>query len=51
VRRLVKAKAVARPLQYPGDLSPRRRLYVWMALVNQVRKFRRYYPEVTSTGF
>ena len=22
-----------------------------MALVNQVRKFRRYYPEVTSTGF
>ena len=51
VRRLVKAKAVARPLQYRGDLSPRRRLYVWMALVNQVRKFRRYYPEVTSTGF
>ena len=30
------------------DLSPRRRLYVWMALVNQVREFRRYYPEVTS---
>lgn len=51
VRRLVRAKAVARPLQYRGDLSPRRRLYVWMALVNQVRKFRRYYPEVTSTGF
>ena len=23
----------------------------WMALVNQVRKFRRYYPEVTRTGF
>nr|WP_210768002.1 hypothetical protein [Cellulomonas humilata] len=51
VRRLIQAKAVARPLQYRGDLSPRRRLYVWMALVNQVRKFRRYYPEVTSTGF
>lgn len=51
VRRLIKANAVARPLAYRTDLSPRRRLYVWMALVNQVRKFRRYYPEVTSTGF
>ncbi len=51
VRRLIRAGATARPLQYRGDLSPRRRLYVWMALVNQVRKFRRYYPEVTSTGF
>ncbi|KQY24966.1 hypothetical protein ASD16_05745 [Cellulomonas sp. Root485] len=51
VRRLIKANAVAHPLAYRGDLSPRRRLYVWMALVNQVRKFRRYYPEVTSTGF
>ncbi|GIG20484.1 carboxylate--amine ligase [Cellulomonas chitinilytica] len=51
VRRLVKSKAVAHPLSYPGDLSPRRRLYILMALVNQVRKFRKYYPEVTSTGF
>ncbi|WP_051640067.1 hypothetical protein [Cellulomonas sp. URHE0023] len=51
VRRLVRTKAVAHPLRYARDLSPRRRLYVWMALVNQVRKFRRYYPEVTSTGF
>lgn len=51
VRRLIQANAVARPLAYRTDLSPRRRLYVWMALVNQVRKFRRYYPEVTSTGF
>ncbi|GEL97013.1 carboxylate--amine ligase [Cellulomonas terrae] len=51
VRRLITANAVARPLAYRTDLSPRRRLYVWMALVNQVRKFRRYYPEVTSTGF
>lgn len=51
VRRLMKAKAVAHPLRYRVDLSPRRRLYVWMALVNQVRKFRRYYPEATSTGF
>ena len=51
VRRLVRTKAVAHPLRYARDLSPRRRLYVWMALVNQVRKFRRYYPDVTSTGF
>jgi D-aspartate ligase len=51
VRRLIRAKAVARPLAYRRDLSPRRRLYVALALVNQVRKFRRYYPEVTSTGF
>ena len=51
VRRLVRTKAVAHPLRYARDLSPRRRLYVWMALVNQVRKFRRWYPEVTSTGF
>ena len=51
VRRLVRSKAVAHPLRYARDLSPRRRLYVLMALVNQVRKFRRYYPEVTSTGF
>ena len=51
VRQLIKANAVVRPLQYGRDLSPRRRLYVALALVNQVRKFRRYYPEVTSTGF
>jgi D-aspartate ligase len=51
VRRLVKAKAVAHPLKYSKDASPRRRLYVAMALVNQVRKFRRWYPEVTGTGF
>ncbi len=51
VRRLVRTKAVAHPLSYPGDLSPRRRLYILLALVNQVRKFRKYYPEVTSTGF
>ncbi len=51
VRRLVRTKAAVHPLRYARDLSPRRRLYVAMALVNQVRKFRRYYPEVTSTGF
>lgn len=51
VRGLIRRKSVAHPLRYARDLSPRRRWYVWMALVNQVRKFRRYYPDVTSTGF
>ncbi|WP_029287703.1 hypothetical protein [Cellulomonas sp. HZM] len=51
VRALVRARATVHPLRYPRDLSPRRRAYVWAALVNQVRKFRRYYPQVTSTGF
>ncbi|GAA1986819.1 carboxylate--amine ligase [Isoptericola halotolerans] len=32
------------PLRYPADASPRRRLYVLTALVNHVRKYRRYYP-------
>ncbi|GAA3820752.1 carboxylate--amine ligase [Cellulomonas soli] len=51
VRGLIRAKAVVHPLRYPADLSPRRRAYVWMAMINQVRKFRRWYPQVTETGF
>ncbi|RHA41315.1 carboxylate--amine ligase [Cellulomonas rhizosphaerae] len=51
VRGLIRAKATAHPLRYRKDRSPRRQAYVLAALVNQVRKFRRYYPEVTSTGF
>jgi len=51
VRALVRAKAVAHPLRYRGDRSLRRRAYVAAALANQVRKFRAYYPAVTSTGF
>ncbi|MFC4614545.1 hypothetical protein ACFO3K_07475 [Cellulomonas algicola] len=51
VRRLVRSRATAHPLAYGKDLSPRRRAYVWAAKLNQVRKFRRYYPEVTDTGF
>ena len=51
VRGLIRAHAVAHPLQYRNDALPRRRAYVTAALLNQVRKFRRYYPEVTSTGF
>jgi D-aspartate ligase len=51
VRGLIRAHAVVHPLQYRNDALPRRRAYVTAALLNQVRKFRRYYPEVTSTGF
>ncbi|GIG29969.1 hypothetical protein [Cellulomonas marina] len=51
VRGLVRARATAHPLWYPADLSPRRRAYVLLALVNQVRKFRRWYPAPTDTGF
>ena len=51
VRGLIRARAVTHPLQYRHDALPRRRAYVTAALLNQVRKFRRYYPEVTSTGF
>lgn len=48
---LIRRGAVVRPLRYPKDLSPRRRLYTCLAMVNQIRKFRRHYPAVTDTGF
>ncbi|UJP39158.1 carboxylate--amine ligase [Cellulomonas palmilytica] len=51
VRRLVRSRATAHPLRYGKDLSLRRRFYVLAAAVNQVRKFRRWYPEPTDTGF
>jgi D-aspartate ligase len=51
VRALVRAGAVAHPLRYRQDRSPARRAYVAAALVNQIRKFRIYYPRATSTGF
>jgi len=51
VRALVRAGAVAHPLRYRHDRSPARRAYVAAALVNQIRKFRIYYPRATSTGF
>lgn len=47
---LVRRRATAHPLRYRAETRPRRRLYVLAAAVNQVRKFRRYYPEVTGTG-
>lgn len=51
VRGLIRAGRVAHPLRYRGDAGPRRRWYAFAAALNQVRKFRRYYPEVTGTGF
>lgn len=51
VRALIRAGRVAHPLRYARDAGPRRRWYAFAAALNQVRKFRRYYPEPTSTGF
>jgi D-aspartate ligase len=51
VRGLIATRATAHPLRYRRDLSPRRRFYVLAAAVNQIRKFRRWYPEPTDTGF
>lgn len=47
---LVRQGRTAHPLRYRAERRLRRRLYVLAAAVNQVRKFRRYYPEVTGTG-
>lgn len=47
---LIRARATAHPLRYRAETRLRRRLYVAAAAINQVRKFRRYYPEVTGTG-
>lgn len=41
---LMRTGRTVHPLRYPADASPRRRLYILTALVNHVRKYRRYYP-------
>jgi len=51
VRSLARAGRTAHPLRYEKDLPWRRRLYVRVALLNQRRKFRRYYPAPTDSGF
>lgn len=51
VRGLIRARRVAHPLRYRRDAGPRRRWYAFAAGLNQWRKFRRYYPRVTGTGF
>ncbi|MBO1750534.1 ATP-grasp domain-containing protein [Actinotalea sp. BY-33] len=47
---LVRRRATAHPLRYRPERRWRRRLYVALASVNQVRKFRRHYPRVTESG-
>jgi len=50
VRRL--SRRTAHPLAYwRGDGGLKRRFYVATAKLNQVRKFRQWYPKPTSTGF
>lgn len=51
VRGLIRAGRVAHPLRYRRDAGLKRRWYAFLAGINQVRKFRRYYPKVTGTGF
>ena len=51
VEGLIRAGAVAHPLRYRADGSVARRAYVVAAALNQIRKFRTYYPEPTNTGF
>lgn len=51
VRSLARRGRVLNPLRNPADASPRRRLYRRVWELSQWRKFRRFYPEPTSTGF
>jgi len=52
VNRLAKDPGPVHPLAYwAGDGGARRRLYVEQAKLNQRRKFAKWYPAVTDTGF
>lgn len=51
VESLVRARRVINPLRNPADASLKRRLYRLAGELSHVRKFRRYYPRPTSTGF
>src|SRR5690606_10640648 len=48
---LIRAGRDVHPLRNPADRTWRREMYIRTAMVNQIRKFRRFYPEVTGTGF
>ncbi len=50
VKRLIRTHRTANPLVYRAERQWRRRLYVRLAAFNHYRKFRRFYPKVTSTG-
>lgn len=43
-------RGMVHPLSYRGD-SWRRKGYLWTSKANHVRKFARYYPRPTGTGF
>lgn len=51
VNSLIAAGQVANPLDSPDEPSWKRRLYVWIAREHHWRKFRKYYPTPTDTGF
>jgi D-aspartate ligase len=48
---LIQRHKTVHPLRYRPDLNSKRRAYIASAAINQVRKFRRYYPKVSATGF
>jgi D-aspartate ligase len=43
-RRLKNVRRVVNPLRYSGDRSLRRNAWVWLAELNQYRKFKSFYP-------
>lgn len=51
VEKLIRADKVFDPQRYARDRGPRRMIDVLMTEMNQVRKFKRYYPEPTDTSF
>lgn len=44
VRNLVRSRSVTNPLYYSRERNPRRWWYIGVAMINQIRKFARYYP-------
>ncbi len=51
VEQLIREKRVVDPQKYSEDKSFLRSLAVEITELNQIRKFRKYYPEVTQTSF
>lgn len=48
---LVRANRRVHPLRNPVEKSWHRKWYIFLAGINQYRKFNRYYPRPTHTGF
>lgn len=51
VRSLARSGHTVDPLDNPADAAPRRRWYRLLGRASHVRKFARYYPRPTATGF